>query len=313
MRMASDSINVSAPGSLMLLGEHAVLENHHAMACAVDRRIRVSLTPRADRIVQIHSELGCYEANLDRIRPEPPLSFVLEVIRRDAADLPGGFDLAIESEFSHTVGLGSSAAVTAAVAGALDAWRQRDLDPGALLPRCREAVWRIQGMGSGTDLAAALYGGIVLYRMDPLSVEPMPHTLPLQVVYSGHKEPTSRVVRQVQDRRREHPEAFDQIYLAIDWLVMEARLGIIARNLQVLGDLFNIHQGLMDAIGVNTPDLAAIVTALRNRPGITGAKISGSGLGDCVIGLGDAPPQPGEPGDPIDVAMDPEGIRREPA
>ena len=42
----------------------------------------------------------------------------------------------------------------------------------------------------------------------------------------------------------------------------------------------------MDEVGVNTPELQEIVTALQNDPGICGAKISGSGLGDCAVGIG---------------------------
>jgi mevalonate kinase len=41
-------------------------------------------------------------------------------------------------------------------------------------------------------------------------------------------------------------------------------------------------------MGVNTPELQEIVAALQNDAGICGAKISGSGLGDCAVGIGDA-------------------------
>jgi mevalonate kinase len=42
----------------------------------------------------------------------------------------------------------------------------------------------------------------------------------------------------------------------------------------------------MDAMGVNTPELEAIVCALQTEPEIFGAKISGAGLGDCAVGIG---------------------------
>ena len=57
---------------------------------------------------------------------------------------------------------------------------------------------------------------------------------------------------------------------------------------QAVGELMNINQGLMDALGVNNEQLAKLVFALREDPGIMGSKISGSGLGDCVVGLGKA-------------------------
>ena len=42
----------------------------------------------------------------------------------------------------------------------------------------------------------------------------------------------------------------------------------------------------MDEIGVNRPELQELVTALQNDPEVFGAKISGSGMGDCAVGIG---------------------------
>jgi mevalonate kinase len=47
-----------------------------------------------------------------------------------------------------------------------------------------------------------------------------------------------------------------------------------------------MYQGLMDALGVNDLALSDIIYSLRKSEVILGAKISGSGLGDCVIALG---------------------------
>ena len=57
-------------------------------------------------------------------------------------------------------------------------------------------------------------------------------------------------------------------------------------NWKDLGEIFNINQGLMDAIGINNLVLSEINYKLRKDAGIYGTKISGSGLGDCVIGVG---------------------------
>ena len=65
-----------------------------------------------------------------------------------------------------------------------------------------------------------------------------------------------------------------------------AKQYIEANDLKALGEIFNINQGLMDAIGVSNSTLAGINYELRRDPGIFGSKISGSGLGDCVVGIG---------------------------
>ena len=54
----SATIPSSAPGSLMISGEHAVLHGRHALVGAVDQRVRVMLTPRADDTIRICSALG---------------------------------------------------------------------------------------------------------------------------------------------------------------------------------------------------------------------------------------------------------------
>ena len=42
----------------------------------------------------------------------------------------------------------------------------------------------------------------------------------------------------------------------------------------------------MDSLGVNNKKLSQLVYSLREEPEIKASKISGSGLGDCVYGIG---------------------------
>ena len=60
------------------------------------------------------------------------------------------------------------------------------------------------------------------------------------------------------------------------------------KDWQKLGEVFNIQQGLMEALNVSNAQLQTLINDLRSDKSILGAKISGSGLGDCVVGLGRA-------------------------
>ena len=51
----------------------------------------------------------------------------------------------------------------------------------------------------------------------------------------------------------------------------------------------DVNYDLQEALGVSNEILAELVFALRKFKHISGAKISGSGLGDCVIALGNIP------------------------
>lgn len=279
-------ITTSAPGSLMLLGEHAVLHGHRALVCAINRRITVQLHPASNGSVRIVSSLGKYESPLDELVDHPALRFVLQAIRQHREHLSSGFTLKIESEFSADIGFGSSAAVTVATHAAFMHWIKGDPPASeALFAQALKTVHAVQGRGSGADLAASVHGGIVGYTTAP-ECQPVEISLPLTAVYCGYKTPTPEVIRKVERLRNEDPEKYERIYSEIDARVAEAVACLHQHDFAAFGRILNRNQELMDAMGVNTPELQEIVERLQSAPEIFGAKISGSGLGDCAVGIG---------------------------
>ncbi|MBN1543626.1 GHMP kinase, partial [candidate division KSB1 bacterium] len=206
-------------------------------------------------------------------------------------------------------GLGSSAAVTAAAVAALSVWLGDDLSPDRLLQDALRIVHTIQGSGSGADIAAAVYGGVLLYHSQPARVvASLPAQVPLTAVYSGAKTPTVEVIRRVQSLHRAHPQLVEAIFDLMEHSALQAAEAWKRGNHATVGEIFNINQGLMDGLGLNTPALNEIVYALRQRPGIYGAKISGSGLGDCVVGLGET--GKGDlPGERLPLRISEEGVK----
>ena len=270
----------------MLMGEHAVLHGARALCAAVDQRISVELTPEEGRDYAVESDLGSVCGSLDRIGTSPKLRFVLEAIRQVRP--AHGFTLRIRAEFDATLGFGSSAAVTAAVVAALRAHQGKAFNRPAIFERALATVHAVQGRGSGADLAAAVYGGVVLYRADPLSIEPFVCAPPLAAVYAGYKTPTPEVIGIVDRLRRHHPSLYTEVFQCIDSATREAADALRYADWERLGELFNLHHGLQAALGTSDAVLESLVHGLRRHPNVTGAKISGSGLGDCVIALGDS-------------------------
>ncbi len=280
------SFKVSAPGKLFLLGEHAVLHGQFALVCAVTQRMTIIVKMRSDSSIRISSDLGEFSTDLQNIQSHPRFRFIISAVSSQANYLHTGFDLKIESDFSAHVGLGSSAAVTAATMAALFEMGNRERNPLDIFQAALETVQKIQGTASGADLAACVYGGIVSYRMQPLFLEKLNYSYPLTVVYSGTKLPTTKVIRIVEQKRRRHPELYASIFTLMGESARQAAQAIKQSKWQKVGELLNINHGLMDAIGVNNRILSDIVYLLRRESEILGSKISGSGLGDCVIGLG---------------------------
>ena len=279
-------IKVTAPGSVMLMGEHAVLHGEKAIACAVDKYIHIELQPNDSRVVTVDSALAQYSSVLGALAAEDKLSFVIAAIKAFEAQLDTGFELKIRSEFSHTVGLGSSAAVTAGVVAALSALTKAPTDAATLFERALSVVHQVQGgRGSGTDLVASIYGALVSYRVEPREIRALPVKPCLALVYAGYKTTTPEVLQQVAVASEQSPETYQQLYQLMGDISERAEQAALAQNWHLLGLYMNQYQGLLDALGVSDKVLSEIVYSLRDQTEVLGAKISGSGLGDCVIAL----------------------------
>jgi len=289
------SITASAPGSLMLLGEHAVLHGRRALVCAINQRIHVTINPAPGKILRITSALGEYEAPLAALTDHPDFRFVLDAVKQYSP--AQGIELKIESDFPGDIGFGSSAAVTVATHAAfLESRRdapvaspvRKERDGGVastlmeIFKRSLATIRRVQGCGSGADAAASVFGGAVAYRAEPLEIQPLKEAFPFTAVYSGAKMKTADVIRHLDERRALNPGCFEKIFDRMDQSV-----GAVMDDFSTLGENLILNQKLMEEAGLCNAALAAIITefAAQNIP----AKISGSGLGDCAIGLGEFP------------------------
>lgn len=275
----------------MLLGEYGVLFGKPALVCAIDKRIHVTLTPRADTAIHIHSDIhGTYTTDLHELRIEKPFHFVLSAIKLYQGKIRRGCDINITSEFSDKVGLGSSAAVTVATLAAIVSWLDIRVSPLYLLKHGRSIIRECQGTGSGADVAASVYGGVVYYQAQPLAAEKIAVKIPLSLYYCGFKTKTADAIRHVQAQFAAYPQVFKQLCAGIGQCAADALPLVRRQEFSKLGAIMNIQQGMMESLGVNMPVLQHMTTVLREQEGVTGAKISGSGLGDCVVALGEVQP-----------------------
>lgn len=293
MTVMNSTIRTSAPGSIMVTGEHAVVYGHKAVVSAIEQRISITLTPRSDRSVRITSEIAApLELSLEALPEGGDYRFVLAAIAHHLADLPSGFTLEIRSEIDPTLGLGSSAAVTVACLGALTRFAgkgQQGLHADALA-----IVRKLQGRGSGADLAASFHGGLIAYRPPQAAGNGVIQALPLPPVavslkYCGYKTPTSEVLRMIAEKMAGDEARFNTLY---DRMGAESAQTIAAaecKNWDGFYQGLNRYQTLMEDLGVCDETLGEIITSARSESSTLAAKISGSGLGDCVLALGTPP------------------------
>lgn len=278
--------SVSVPGSVMLMGEHAVLHGQPAIVAAVNKRMSLQLVLREDDRIILRSSLGEYETSLAHFEIEKPFLFVLAAIDCLREQLKQGFELTIDADFSSAVGLGSSAAVTAGTLALLQQYLRGDIDRQAVYEVGLKVIRDIQGMGSGADLAASIYGGVLLYDPVKKVIKKIETNPPLSLIYSGYKTKTADVINFVAERFADKKDELESIYLQIGKCVRESVDLFAFQDWKKLGEKFVVHQQLQDALGVNDEVLQRIIDLLLSLDSVYGAKISGSGLGDCVVALG---------------------------
>lgn len=291
-------IRVSAPGKLMLLGEHAVVHHRPCLVTAMDARLHLTLEltePDDDTFTIFAPDVGV-DGSRGRIAAAfageralaPGTRFIESTLAvfHERFGLTRGLVITTHSDFPSTYGLGSSSATVAAMLFGLTRLFGLPLAPDELFALGLDAVRRVQRLGSGYDLASAIYGGTLFYdNARPRQILPLnTPDLPLVVAYSGVKADTPTYIQRVTERLGRLPDAVNGIFDVMAHVVKDARCTLQDGDWPGLGELMDIQHGLVHALGVDTEKTARLVFAAREA-GAYGAKLSGAGGGDCVIAL----------------------------
>ena len=251
-------------GKLILLGEHAVVHGHMAVAVGVSLGTEVRLHPTdgPTELLQDHPDPRLQEA-LSRVLP------------------PGGFRVEIRSDLPEGRGMGSAVALVRARA----ALEGEVLSFAAIHERAFPVERLFHGNPSGLDHAVAALGGALSYRRGEA---PVPREMPpvsAVVLDTGRAGNTAEIVAAVAARRP-----------AVDSHL--TRLGVLAEEMaerlgdtQALGEALNEAHALLGEIGVSDDELDDLVELARAN-GSVGAKLSGAGRGGVVLALVPDGPDP---------------------
>ncbi len=286
----------SSPGKVILFGEHFVVKGRPAIATAINLRTRVTLRPKDSWPSIIRSKplnaLLKIDNNLNATGSKSLIHFVkaLELLSEKGFKLKP-FEANISGELPPSAGLGSSASSAASFISALSEYLGYHIEKKDLFILTNELEKIIHKNPSGIDSTIVVYGGTILYRKNEgftrLNLN-QSKRFSLLIACTKSKRSTGELVEHVLKLVERHQKVLDHVYDAAEVLVKEALKSLEENNLIKLGELMNINQGLLYAIGVSSLELERMIFEARVS-GCLGSKLTGAGGGGCMIAVCDNP------------------------
>ena len=270
----------------ILLGEHSVVYGHPAVAMPLhDLQMRATATPTTGPSM-LHS-LG-YSGPMGSSRPGfACIVRAFEAAREFSGRMDQSFEVTTRSDFPHERGMGSSAAAAGAVIRAVLDACGREASAEELFALTQMAEQVAHGRPSGLDAAATCSPCPIRFqggRMQPLTQRIQDARL--VIADSGVHGSTREAVGGLRERYEEDPDGVGPLIAALGGL---ARVGIAALDdgdAQALGSAMNRAHEVLAQLELSLPVLDRLTAAARDA-GALGAKLTGGGLGGCVIALAD--------------------------
>lgn len=282
--------SATAPGKVILCGEHAVVYGQPALAVPVRqveaRAILTEMVEGEHGCIFIHAPDIQFDGWMHEIASDNPIrkaiQLTLEMI--PVQDFPE-LKLEIRSSIPIASGMGSSAAISIAIIRALSGHFDYLLPPEIQSQIAFEIEKLYHGTPSGIDNTTIAFERPVYFiRGD----EPIPFEIgaPFQLIIadSGIASSTSEAVSKVRELWSKDKSRYEGLFNQIGSISHSAQRAIKAGQIHLLGSLLNHNQELLKAIGVSTPQLERLIQAAREN-GALGAKLSGAGLGGNTISL----------------------------
>ncbi len=270
------------PGKVILLGEHGVVYGHPALAAPISRGMRAYGEPAEATQLEIPQGLSAeHQASLER-------AFARAAKKARYPEV----SVRLESELPLSMGLGSSGALAVAIARLLlETRRGGPVKRAEVEALAFEMEKEFHGTPSGVDHTTSARGTMVLFQRGRAVEVKAKKPVKVLIALVGPRAATRETVRALRERQRRWPARYRRAFEHIGGLVRDGAAAARAGDLEALGDVMNMNQGLLSALGLSSEALEAMVYRLREQ-GALGAKLTGAGGdGGAVIALFREPEQ----------------------
>ncbi len=277
----------SAPGKVILFGEHFVVYGIKAILCAINKRITITAENIKEEKIVIESNIG----NLE-LEPNKPISEINSPLKpfyylanKMMQNKTAGIKIQVESDIPLGIGLGSSSACCVAGAAAISRLFTNTTKE-EILELAIEAEKTIFENTSGADCTVCTYGGIMEYDKEngfsKIESEPKFH---LVIANSKIEHSTESVVSKVKKFKEENEEIFSNLCNDESKLIQSVLNLLKENNINELGQKIIQNQKYLETIGISNEKLRKMIQVGEKTS--FGTKITGAGGGGCVFALTD--------------------------
>ena len=277
----------SAPGKVILFGEHFVVYGVKAILCAINKRVNVTAEKTKENKISIKSNIGNLSLEPNKIISEinSPLKPFYYLANKMIQNQNTGIKIIIESNIPRGVGLGSSSACCVAGAAAISRLFKKTTKE-EILKLAIEAEKTIFENTSGADCTVCTYGGIMKYDkengFDKIEYKPNFH---LVIANSNMEHSTESIVEKVKKFKEKDEIEFTTLCDMESELVKEVLELLKENNIKKLGEKAIQNQEYLEIIGISNNKLREMIQIGQNKS--FGAKITGAGDGGCIFAFTD--------------------------
>ena len=284
------AFSASAPGKIILFGEHAVVYDQPAIAVPVSA-IAATAYVHAD----VLAPTGQVTIDAPDIGMDSPVSELPEgdPIRTVVENLQAFFQLEhipactvrVTSTIPIAAGLGSGAAISIAIIRALSKSIGMEIQDEDVSALAYEVEKIYHGTPSGIDNTVITYRKPVYYvKNQPLETIKIRKPFKILIADTGTRSLTATTVGDVRAGWEEDKTRYETNFKAIGSIVRTARQAIEKGHSERLGPLMIENHELLCELNVSSPELNKLVNASMDA-GALGAKLSGGGRGGNMIAL----------------------------
>jgi mevalonate kinase len=284
------AISATAPGKVILFGEHAVVYGQPAIAVPLSE-VSAKAIINADILgppgrIHIKAAAIGMDEKLNSLDDDDPIGKAIRLtIQTLKIDRVPAFKLKISSSIPVAAGLGSGAAVSVAIIRALSSFLGNPLADKEVSELAFEVEKLHHGRPSGIDNTVVAFEKPVYFRKGkPVQSFEVGKAFHLVIADTGVSSPTGLVVADVKSSWEKETKRYEEIFEAIGGISKQAFRAIEDGKIEKLGELMGENHRFLQVLGVSSRALDTMVEAAM-AAGALGAKLSGGGRGGNMIAL----------------------------